>query len=75
MEASDMTLCSIVHVQKIQIIEGNGADEILLETDLPMSVFPFAGRATLKMQAAKGTGQEYVARTFEDVPVEVIRRA
>lgn len=69
-----MTLCSIINVQKIQIIEGNGADDIFLETDLPNGMYPFGGRATLKMSVAKGTGKDYVGQNFEDVPVEIIRR-
>ena len=70
-----MARCNIIEVRKIQLIEGDGADDILIETDLPMSVYPFAGSATLKMQAAKGTGREYIDRNFDGVIVEVISRA
>lgn len=68
------SLLGYVRVYGIQIIEGEGADDILIETDLPCGVYPFAGRATLKMQAAQGTGKEYVARNFDGIPVEVISR-
>jgi hypothetical protein len=67
-----MSILSIIKVYKIQIIEGDGADELLFETNLPCSVYPFAGRATLKMAAAKGTGKEYVARNFDNVIIEFI---
>jgi hypothetical protein len=42
------------------VILGHGADIIVLQTNLPESVWPFEGQASVRMSAARGSGIDYV---------------
>ena len=59
-------------ITKITIIQGNGADHIILHTDLPEASWPYKAELVLETRAAYHTGPVYVAQHFPDVPVEIV---
>lgn len=65
-----------MQIDKITIVQGNGADHIMLHTNLPDAAWPYKAELVLEARAAFNTGPEYVAKHFPDVQeVEVIQRA
>jgi hypothetical protein len=53
-----------IRITEATVIETMGADKIFLKTSLPEATYPFRGKASLSMHAAKGTGADYVRRNF-----------
>lgn len=50
----------------------HGADELLLELDLPNGEFPYDGHACAHMRLARGTGEEYCQLHLSNVPLHVV---
>lgn len=63
-----------MRVMSITIVEGIGADHIMLETDLPPATWPYKLAPTVTFEAARDTAEGYVQKTFPGVPVEIVRR-
>jgi hypothetical protein len=49
-----------------------GLDFVYLRTDLPPTVWPWNEPATLRLEAARGTGLDYCKKNFPGIPVEVV---
>lgn len=49
-----------------------GADEVMLETDLPEAVFPYAGTVDVKFNTARGNAEAYCKLHFPDVPIKEV---
>lgn len=64
-----------MNIRSITIVQGNGPDKVMLETDYP-SPFPDFDyhELCLDFDAAYDTGPAYVARNFPGVPVTLIPR-
>jgi hypothetical protein len=60
-----------MNITSITLITGNGADHLLLQTDLPDGCWPYTDNATVKMETAAGTGEEYCIAHFTDVPLKI----
>lgn len=53
------------------LIAKHGPDLVIVETDLPPTVFPYKENATPRFEVAKGQGADYV-RTHLGIEPEVI---
>lgn len=63
----------MLKVKEISLLSGNyGPDIILLHTNLPCGIWPFKGEATLRLEVAKGYGEDYCKEHFPKVPIEII---
>nr|DAF94350.1 MAG TPA: hypothetical protein [Myoviridae sp. ctu2j3]DAF94385.1 MAG TPA: hypothetical protein [Myoviridae sp. ctu2j3] len=60
-------------VKRVVVVQGSGSDKIAVFTDLPGPIWPFEEKAVLSIEAAAGTGPEYVRAVFGVEP-EVIHR-
>jgi len=47
-------------VKRVQVISGDGMDEILLYLDLPSPSFPYAMETVCQIKAAQGSGRQWV---------------
>lgn len=65
-----MTTIEITKLKTIR--QSYGPDYTYLYTDLPNGIWPFHGVATLKLEVAKGTAEDYCKRHFPDIEHEVI---
>ncbi len=54
------------------IRERSGTDHIMLHTDIPNPIWPYNDYLTVKFEAARGNGPEYVRRYF-DIEPQVIK--
>lgn len=61
-----------VEITKITIIRTGGTDKIALETNMSNGLFPYTGNATLYLDVAKGTAEEYIYNNFGDIEFELI---
>ncbi len=60
-------------ISKITVVTDRaGTDYLYFATDLPPSLWPFTNAPALKMEVAKGKGEEYCKLNFPKVAVEVI---
>lgn len=60
-------------IKKVTVIQQSGTDEIRIDTDLPLGVYPYEGYPqVLRMEVSKGMGIEYVRNNFNVEP-EVIK--
>jgi hypothetical protein len=63
-----------IEIVKITVITAlGGTDTVLLETKLPQAVWPFEGTATLKLDAARNTGEKYCKEHFPKVRLAVVK--
>ncbi len=60
-----------LEITKIQVLTGSGPDAVLLNTTLPEGCWPYTGHATLTVQVAAGTGEDYARKHFSGLDVEV----
>lgn len=61
-------------VTKATVLCATGTDKIILETDLPLGVYPYEGYPqTVQLDVSKGMGVQYVRENFGLEP-EVIAR-
>lgn len=49
-----------------------GADEIILELDIPSGQYPYTGHADAKIIVACGSGEDYCRKHFTDLIPKVI---
>lgn len=61
-------------ITEITIVQGYGPDNVLLNTDLPEPTYPRTGRLFLQFSAEAGTGIDYCARHWPNVPARIINR-
>lgn len=61
-----------ITIIKITIVSTCGTDMVYFTTDLPSGIWPFDGKATMKMEVAAGRGKEYVETQFPGVPYEFV---
>lgn len=61
-----------IRVKSISLITSEGADCVLLNLDLPNPEYPFTGDAQVKMNVAKGFGEDYARFHFPNTPVRII---
>jgi hypothetical protein len=61
----------MIKITKITILTGSGTDQLILHTELPEGVWPFASTATLTLHIARGKGEEYVKTNFPNVECEI----
>lgn len=61
-----------LEVKSATLLLTDGADIILLSTDLPSGEYPFQGTAQLQLQVAKYQGASYIVRHFPSVPAATI---
>jgi hypothetical protein len=60
-------------IKKITVIQQSGTDEVRIDTDLPLGVYPYEGYPqVLRLEVSKGMGVEYVRKNFNIEP-EVIK--
>lgn len=57
-----------LEVKSVTLLLTDGADIILLSTDLPSGVYPFEGSAQFQLQVAKDQGANYIVKHFSNVP-------
>lgn len=55
----------------IVLVSENGMDKVIINTDLPPTVYPWTDAASLILNVAKGQGEQYVIKNFAVKP-EVI---
>ena len=55
-------------IERITVLKNDGADVMILHTNLPSGIFPFTGTAELKLTVAKSTCEEYIKKHFPDIP-------
>ena len=61
-------------IRKITIVKTrHGADDILMETNLPSGQYPFNGTQSLKTSVARGNGEEWVKMHFPSTETEIIK--
>lgn len=60
-----------VKITAATVLQGQGADIVILTTTLPMGVWPFQGYAQLKMEVACGKGTEYVQKNLGFTPIVI----
>ena len=64
-----------MNIKSITIVQGVGADKVMVETDYPSPCPNFVSTPlTLDFNAAYGEGPAYVAKHFPGVPVDLIAR-
>jgi hypothetical protein len=63
----------MIKITAITIVINSGADCILMETELPPSYYPWTSSPLLRMECAKGTGEDYCKRNFPSVPLKVVK--
>lgn len=61
-----------INITGAVIVTGQGPDHVLFATDLPQSMWPYNGTATLKMDVAAGAGAQYVRDNFK-LPFDAIK--
>jgi hypothetical protein len=64
-----------MNVKSITVFhDPHGLDYICVQTDLEPSVHPFRDSPGMRFEVAHGGGEEYCARVFPGIPVEVVNR-
>lgn len=61
-----------IEITRIDLLKHRGPDRLLLHTRLPEGCYPFVGEATLSLEVAAGTGEEYAARNFPNTPLVLL---
>lgn len=61
-----------MEILSITIVIGHGADILFFNTSLPSAVFPYTGAFSVKGEAAKGSGEEYIKTHFAGIPYRVV---
>lgn len=51
-------------VLSVVILQGSGADKVMIEIDQKEACWPYTGKLVLEFSAAAGTGPAYVQNTF-----------
>lgn len=64
-----------IEITRVVTIKGAGSDAVFLYTELIEGGWPFKGRATLKLDVARGGAEEYVAKNFPGIAHEVINQS
>ena len=59
-------------IESITLVRGSGPDTLIIKVDLPNGCYPYDGNAYMKMDVAAGKGQEYCAKHFPNIPLEII---
>lgn len=59
-------------VSEATVIRAHGPDKVILETDLPDGMYPYTGKMSVKFSVSRGTGEQYVRKHFNDLPVRLI---
>jgi hypothetical protein len=63
----------LINITKISaIVRKNVTDKLLLYTEMPSGCWPFEGKATLRLEVASGTAEDYCSKHFPDVPFQKI---
>lgn len=60
-------------ITRATIVRGNGADKIILDTDLPCATWPYEGYQSVSFECAASHGEKYLAKHFASIPSTVIR--
>lgn len=66
-----ITLTSTINITSATVLQGQGADTVILTTTLPLGMWPYVGYAQVKMEVACGCGPDYV-RTHLEMEPQVI---
>jgi hypothetical protein len=61
-----------ITVSRIMVIRTGGTDKVALDTTLPSGVWPYEGVATVYLDLARGSAEDYLAKNFSGVPFEVV---
>lgn len=62
-----------IKITKIVVVrESHGPDHCYLRTELPNGLWPYDGVSKLALELARGTAEEYCAKNFPGVEVEVV---
>jgi hypothetical protein len=61
-----------MQITKATLLKGRGADQVLLDTDLPNGCWPYNGTQDVRFSVAAGSGDEYLKAHFPDVPVVIV---
>ena len=64
-----------VQVTHITIVRGQGADRVMLHTNLADPVWPFTGRLIMDFAAAEFCSEDYCREHWPGVPITVVDRA
>jgi len=59
-------------ITKITIVLGSGPDTLLMETDLPQSMWPHDGNFGIKGECAAGSGISYVKEHFPGIEPTIV---
>lgn len=57
-----------IEITKAHVLTGNGADKVMLFTELKDACYPYSGVLTLSFVAACGTGAHYCRENFNIDP-------
>lgn len=60
-------------ILKITLLVSDGADELIITTDLPNGEWPYTGNQVVKMRLAAESGLDYIAMNFPDVEYRVFK--
>lgn len=52
--------------------QDHGPDNIFLETTLPTAVWPFSGTETVRLDAARGTAEQYLRDHFPGLVFDLV---
>lgn len=56
------------------VVQGFGADQVMLHTDLPEATYPWDTKLCVTFTASAGRGPQYVTTHWPGVPVEIVAR-
>jgi hypothetical protein len=64
-----------MEITSIKVLTSDhGPDYCYLHTSLPNPCWPYEGNLAISFPAAAGTGVDYCAKHFPNIPIEIIRR-
>lgn len=60
-------------VSNLRILKSKfGVDQLIFDTELPNGLWPFEGNATIKMDVAHNTGEEYRRNNLIEMDYKII---
>lgn len=62
----------MVTIVKIDVFVGDGADKVLLHTNLPAATYPYEGNLIVRFEAAAGKGITFVREHFPKIQYKEI---
>jgi hypothetical protein len=62
-----------IQIRKITIMHfSHAADQIFIETSLPLGIWPFDGYQSFKFEVKKNNGEKYIADNFSGIEPVVL---